>query len=405
MPAAAERLQNTLPGLEHKIHRAMFDKIDEEENRLVPGNLAILHVVGHTLDLIEQELSDLLELFVRENLGSDEWSAIENAVVGFIEAQYNFLKQHCTRVYKTFLMESHSAEFLDRKTAVTARVASLVSIGKSGVVGAEGEASQPSRSIMLDEGALISMRDFLSAAFTIKEFTYRLEQYGFYYVRHGDKTESFMESIREVQRLEGGCLTVLRLTLEGCDPRLWPAEFIPTSYLPRLQAVNASLAPFGIEVQPSGSIRIRGQAPTRIDTSESLRDVFDAHEFHPAVAQHGRARFCDGDWSGAVFECCKAYESEVGKRASVAKGFGESLMGQAFGDARRLEIRSGSRSQDEEQRGLKYLSMGLMAGVRDPLAHTPSTDHPLDRSQALEILGLISFLFRKLEQTVATDMT
>lgn len=62
-----------------------------------------------------------------------------------------------------------------------------------------------------------------------------------------------------------------------------------------------------------------------------------------------------------------------------------------------------SQSEKDEQQGIMYLCMGLTNAVRNPQAHEPELNWPMTRDDALDVLALISFLFRKLENAVVFD--
>ena len=59
-----------------------------------------------------------------------------------------------------------------------------------------------------------------------------------------------------------------------------------------------------------------------------------------------------------------------------------------------------TQSERDEQQGVMYLCMGLMNAVRNPQAHEPELNWPMSREDALDVLALVSFLFRKLERAV-----
>lgn len=59
-----------------------------------------------------------------------------------------------------------------------------------------------------------------------------------------------------------------------------------------------------------------------------------------------------------------------------------------------------TQSEQDEQQGVMYLCMGLMNAVRNPQAHEPELNWPMSREDALDVLGLVSFLFRKLAGAV-----
>ena len=50
------------------------------------------------------------------------------------------------------------------------------------------------------------------------------------------------------------------------------------------------------------------------------------------------------------------------------------------------------------QDGVKFLSTGLMRAVRNPTSHEPALDWPIEKQDCVDLLGFVSFLFRKLDQ-------
>jgi uncharacterized protein (TIGR02391 family) len=52
------------------------------------------------------------------------------------------------------------------------------------------------------------------------------------------------------------------------------------------------------------------------------------------------------------------------------------------------------------QDGIKFLSAGLMQAIRNPTAHEPAVDWPIAKQDCLDILGFLSFLFRRLGDAV-----
>jgi uncharacterized protein (TIGR02391 family) len=50
------------------------------------------------------------------------------------------------------------------------------------------------------------------------------------------------------------------------------------------------------------------------------------------------------------------------------------------------------------QNGVKFLSAGLMQAIRNPTAHEPALDWPINKQDCLDLLSFVSFLFRQLDQ-------
>ena len=59
-----------------------------------------------------------------------------------------------------------------------------------------------------------------------------------------------------------------------------------------------------------------------------------------------------------------------------------------------------SETDKNFQDGVKFLSAGLMAAVRNPTAHEPALDWPIDEQDASDILSLVSFLLRQHDKAI-----
>jgi len=90
----------------------------------------------------------------------------------------------------------------------------------------------------------------------------------------------------------------------------------------------------------------------------------------------------------------------VRTNSGIAKN-GQPLMSEALSLAGPIKLNTqAGQSEKEEQSGVMFLCMGLMNAVRNPQAHEPELHWPMAREDALDVLGLISFLFRKLEKAL-----
>lgn len=129
--------------------------------------------------------------------------------------------------------------------------------------------------------------------------------------------------------------------------------------------------------------------------------LFLTREFHPEIIKHCEKLFLQGNYFHAVFEACKAYNLSVRQKAQSVKD-GASLMLDVWGcDKGVLKITPCSSQTDKDvQDGIKFLSAGLMEAIRNPTAHEPAILWPISKQDCLDILGLVSFLFRQLDKAV-----
>jgi len=130
-------------------------------------------------------------------------------------------------------------------------------------------------------------------------------------------------------------------------------------------------------------------------------NLFIARNFHSEINRHCRKLFLQGNYFHSVFEACKAYNASVKQKAQSPKD-GTPLMLDVWGCEKGvLKItRCETQTDKDLQDGIKFLSAGLMQAIRNPTAHEPAILWPISKLDCLDILGLISFLFRQLDNSV-----
>lgn len=143
---------------------------------------------------------------------------------------------------------------------------------------------------------------------------------------------------------------------------------------------------------------VRG-APTAVN-GEAHKEFF-SRAMHPQIVGHCKRLFAQGNYFHAVFEACKVYNKQVQEK-SQTNFDGQDLMMQVWGCEKGvLKITKCQTQTDRNvQDGVKFLSAGLMAAMRNPTAHEPALDWPIDKQDCLDMLSFISFLFRKLDASV-----
>ena len=195
---------------------------------------------------------------------------------------------------------------------------------------------------------------------------------------------------------------VLKVIQTACNPQGWINQ--KEKYESLLKAINEVLSFYGLNVKDDGSLIQTSESSSTVQRSKSSDEIaFDSRNFHPQIALHGRSHFSRGSYFHAVFECCKSFDSIVGKNTGIGKS-GQPLMSESMSLNGPLKFNSQqNQSERDEQQGVMYLCMGLMNAIRNPQAHEPELNWPMSREDALDVLSLISFLFRKIESAVIYD--
>ena len=140
--------------------------------------------------------------------------------------------------------------------------------------------------------------------------------------------------------------------------------------------------------------------PKRAACKEEPLQLFDSLHFHPSVIKVSRHRFATGEYADAIFASFELVETTV-KRISDIDKAGRDLMAEAFNEkGPRIAFNSmSSRSDKDEQEGLKLVFMGVAQGIRNPKAHEEILQN--DVGKTLEYIGLASLLLKRIDEGLA----
>jgi uncharacterized protein (TIGR02391 family) len=199
------------------------------------------------------------------------------------------------------------------------------------------------------------------------------------------------------QQSHGKPHAILKVVETACNPQGWIGR--REEYEGFLRDVNAVLEFIGLAAKDDGKLVRTGSVATTVRrTATEDERAFDDRIFHPQVIKHGRSHFARRAYFHAVFECCKAFDAAVRENTGIDES-GQPLMSKAMGLAGPVKLNSqATQSHRDEQQGVMYLCMGVMNAVRNPQAHEPELNWPMSREDALDVLALVSFLYRKLER-------
>ena len=138
---------------------------------------------------------------------------------------------------------------------------------------------------------------------------------------------------------------------------------------------------------------------------ENTLNRSDAYQFHPEINKHCRKLYSEGYYFHAVSEAVKVYNSLV-KSYTQIKADGQDLMMKAWTPNGGMLKSKSSLSETDINfyEGIKFLSAGLIRAFRNPTAHEPALDWPIDEQDASDILALVSFLLRQYDKAVYSSL-
>jgi uncharacterized protein (TIGR02391 family) len=250
----------------------------------------------------------------------------------------------------------------------------------------------------LNGEAIERLAQIIGDHYTGSEITRLLHRCGHTDISHDGGTKwRFVATVFDgLQRRDRSPNVVLAIVKRAGAPEGWIGR--REQFDGFLGTANAVLEFYGVKLTEEGKLLRTGRAATTVARGKSEDQTsFDERKFHASILKHSRAHFYRGAYFHAVFEACKALDTSV-RQATQSEKSGQPLMTEALSLNGKVKMNSQrSGSERDEQQGVMYLCMGLMSAVRNPQAHEPELHWPMSREDALDVLAVISFLFRKLE--------
>lgn len=249
--------------------------------------------------------------------------------------------------------------------------------------------------------ALEQLAKIIGDRYSGSQLTEFFRKAGYPDIRHDGSTKwRFVYSeLDKLQSQTSGAHYVAKIVQQLCDPQ----EFFgnPEGHAACVGEVNEILGFYGLAVDRNdGRIRRAAHDSTLRQRESQARKEFDDRDLHHEVKRHAQSLFVEGRHFHAVFECCKALDKHVSEKSGIGK-HGFELMSAALSIKGPLKLnKQTTETERNEQEGLMHLCMGLMSAIRNPESHEPELDWPTSKQDALDMLSLISFLYRRVDATV-----
>jgi uncharacterized protein (TIGR02391 family) len=185
-----------------------------------------------------------------------------------------------------------------------------------------------------------------------------------------------------------------------------PVRYVSSSELfsARRDSLNVVLSFSGFAVREDGQVG-RTSAEATLTGAKAragrLRLLLEARSTHAEVVKYSRAELLQDNYFHAVLEAIKGIADRV-RAMSGLTGDGAELINQAFSTKAPILALNTLKSETEvsEQKGITNIIVGLFGAIRNPTAHAPKITWAMQEQDAIDILGLVSFVHRKLDGAV-----
>lgn len=206
---------------------------------------------------------------------------------------------------------------------------------------------------------------------------------------------------------EKGCsnqiMNFIKLVME-------PSRYIGKSeqYQAVLNDVSAILSFVGYEIRDDGKIYSCNLSEKLSDAEQranNLKKKLEYRSVHQQIFKYCTPELLANNYFHAVFEANKGLFQRL-RNSSGLSSDGISLIEQIFSNNPILIINNYiTQSEKDEHRGFCNILKGLCGMFRNTEAHEPKYSWEISEQDALEILGLISYCHRRLDNAQKIKMT
>ena len=165
--------------------------------------------------------------------------------------------------------------------------------------------------------------------------------------------------------------------------------------------LNQILSLSGYRVRDDGRIGRASKATTDAEAanrSTRLRTHLAERGAHSEVLRHCRAELLKTDFYEAVFEAVKGLGARLREKSKLDQDGRALVQATLQGKAPRLLLTPcTTETERNEQIGISLLAEGVFAAFRNPPAHEPRLDWQMSEQDALDVLGTLSMVHRRLD--------
>lgn len=182
-----------------------------------------------------------------------------------------------------------------------------------------------------------------------------------------------------------------------------PARYTttPELFTWRQDGLNVALAFAGYAVRDDGKV-VHSTPETTVQGARAragrLRTLLESRGTHTEVLKYCRAELLDENYFHAVLEAVKGVAARLRLMSGLTND-GAELVSQALSTKAPIIALNSLRTETElsEQKGIANLLVGVFGAIRNPTAHAPRVVWPMPEQDAIDVLGILSYVHRKLD--------
>ncbi|MED2010919.1 TIGR02391 family protein [Brevibacillus borstelensis] len=211
-------------------------------------------------------------------------------------------------------------------------------------------------------------------------------------------------SIFYLQNTQNSPNNILRFVQITADPTRFHRD--PEEFKQLRTRLNEILLLVGIEINPSGQLVRTTKAETLDEAhrrANNLKHKLTLRSIHPLVLKFCEPEYLQQNYFHAVFEAVKSILDRLRELTGLTED-GVPLVLKVL-DEKQPKIsfnKYQTSSEQNELMGFRSLIVGLVKMIRNPYAHETKIKWAVEELDALDVLTMVSFVHRRLDDSVRT---
>lgn len=257
------------------------------------------------------------------------------------------------------------------------------------------------------ENEIQQISNTLVGAFTHRELTELLKQRGIPEQGGAPRWERTLLALRDRQKLDGCANGVAAFVEAAMDP----VRFVNDNerFTSLRSDLNKVLAFNGLQLGEDGKLREASAARTLTEAdrmADELRSELRRRGVHTDVLVFCRAELLEAsppNYFHAVLEATKSVAQKIRDKTGLTCDAAELVDGALSLKKPLIAINSlQTDSEKAEHTGFANMLKGMFGTFRNPTGHAPRILWKVEKQDALDLLSLVSYLHRRLDQAVRT---
>lgn len=182
-----------------------------------------------------------------------------------------------------------------------------------------------------------------------------------------------------------------------------PAKYTtnPELFAWRQDGLNVALAFSGYAVRADGKVVHTTRETTvqgALARARRLHALLEGRGTHAEVLKYCKAELLEENYFHAVLEAVKGVAERLRGMAGLTND-GAELINQALSTKTPIIALNSLNTDTEvsEQKGIANVLVGVFGAIRNPTAHAPKVVWAMPEQDAIDVLGILSYVHRKLD--------